>query len=42
MKSRSTMNDLLKRFGRCQSGNVAIVFALSAIPIFLALGASID
>ena len=42
MKSRSTVNDLLKRFGRCQSGNVAIVFALSAIPIFLAAGASID
>jgi Flp pilus assembly protein TadG len=42
MTSRSTVNNLLKRFGRCQSGNVAMVFALSAIPIFLAAGASID
>ncbi len=32
----------LKRFGKNQKGNVAILFALSAIPVFLAAGASID
>ena len=33
---------LLKRFGTSEKGNVAIMFALSAVPMFLAAGASID
>ena len=34
--------NLLKRFGTSQKGNVAIMFALSAVPMFLAAGACID
>ena len=33
---------LAKRFGISQRGNVAMMFALSAVPMFLAAGASID
>ena len=38
----SKFPSLVKRFGTNQKGNVAIMFALSAVPMFLAAGACID
>jgi Flp pilus assembly protein TadG len=38
----SKWQNLLRRFGASQKGSVAIMFALSAIPVLLAVGASVD
>src|SRR5690348_7867170 len=38
----SFVSELLHRFARAQHGNVAIIFALCAIPVLGAVGAAVD
>ena len=42
MQIRSKLQGLVKRFGTCQKGTVAILYALSAVPVLLAAGSGID
>jgi Flp pilus assembly protein TadG len=42
MTLRANLPGLARRFGASQKGNVAMMLALSAVPMFLAAGASID
>jgi Flp pilus assembly protein TadG len=42
MQIRSKLESLVKRFGTCQRGAIAILYALSAVPIFVAAGSAID
>jgi Flp pilus assembly protein TadG len=42
MTAISRLSRLMQRFRACQKGTVAITYALSAIPLLLAAGASID
>lgn len=42
MQFRSKLQGLVKRFGTCQKGTVAILYALSAVPVMLAVGSGID
>lgn len=42
MQIRSKLEGLVKRFGTCQRGTVAILYALSAVPVFVAAGSAID
>jgi Flp pilus assembly protein TadG len=42
MQIRSNLQGLVKRFGTCQRGAVAILYALSAIPVCVAAGSAID
>ena len=39
---RSHLAGCLERFGKCRSGNTAMLFALSAIPLFGAAGVALD
>lgn len=42
MQIRSNLQGLVKRFGTCQRGTVAILYALSAVPVCVAAGSAID
>ena len=42
MQIRSRLQGLMKRFGTCQKGSVAILYALSVVPVFVAAGSAID
>ncbi len=42
MQIRSKLEGLVKRFGTCQGGAIAILYAMSAVPIFVAAGSAID
>ena len=42
MQIRSKLEGLVKRFGTCQKGGVAIFYALSAIPLCIAAGSAVD
>jgi Flp pilus assembly protein TadG len=42
MQIRLKLESLVKRFGTCQKGAIAILYALSAVPIFVAAGSAID
>jgi Flp pilus assembly protein TadG len=42
MQIRSKREGLVKRFGTCQKGGIAILYALSAIPLCVAAGSAID
>ena len=42
MQIRSKLQGLVKRFGTCQKGAIAVFYALSAVPIFVAAGSAID
>lgn len=42
MQIRSKLEGLVKRFGTCQKGGVAILYAFSAIPLCIAAGSAID
>ena len=42
MQIRSKLEGLVKRFGTCQRGTVAILYALSAVPVCVAAGSAID
>ena len=42
MQIRSKLESTVKRFGTCQKGAIAILYALSAVPIFVAAGSAID
>lgn len=42
MQIRSKLEGLVKRFGTCQKGGIAILYALSAIPLCIAAGSAID
>jgi Flp pilus assembly protein TadG len=42
MQIRSKLKGLVKRFGTCQGGAIAIFYAISAVPIFVAAGSAID
>jgi Flp pilus assembly protein TadG len=42
MQIRSKLEGLVKRFGTCQGGAIAIFYAISAVPIFVAAGSAID
>jgi Flp pilus assembly protein TadG len=42
MQIRSKLEGLVKRFGTCQRGAVAILYALSAVPVCVAAGSAID
>jgi Flp pilus assembly protein TadG len=42
MQIRSKLQGLVKRFGTCQKGGIAILYALSAVPVFLTAGSAID
>lgn len=42
MQIRSKLEGLVKRFGTCQKGGIAILYALSAIPLCVAAGSAVD
>ena len=42
MQIRSKLEGLVKRFGTCQGGAIAVLYAISAIPIFVAAGSAVD
>ena len=42
MQIRSKLQGLVKRFGTCQKGNIAILYALSAVPVFITAGSAVD
>lgn len=42
MQIRSKLKGLVKRFGTCQKGGIAILYALSAIPLCIAAGSAVD
>jgi Flp pilus assembly protein TadG len=42
MQIRSKLEGLVKRFGTCQGGAIAILYAVSAVPVFVAAGSAID
>ncbi len=42
MPIRSKLDSLVKRFGTCQGGAIAILYAISAVPVFVAAGSAID
>ena len=42
MQIRSKLQGLVKRFGTCQKGGIAILYALSAIPLCIAAGSAVD
>ena len=42
MQIRSNLQGLVKRYGTCQRGTVAILYALSAVPVCVAAGSAID
>ncbi|MGB9140916.1 MAG: pilus assembly protein TadG-related protein, partial [Aestuariivirga sp.] len=42
MQIRSKLQGLVKRFGTSQKGSIAVFFAISAVPLFLAAGTAID
>ena len=42
MQVRSKLEGLVKRFGTCQGGAIAVLYAISAIPIFVAAGSAVD
>ncbi len=42
MQIRSNLQGLVKHFGTCQRGTVAILYALSAVPVCVAAGSAID
>ena len=42
MQIRSKLQGLVNRFGTCQSGTIAILYALSAVPVCVAAGSAID
>lgn len=42
MQIRSNLQGLVKRFGTCHRGTVAILYALSAVPVCVAAGSAID
>ena len=42
MQVHSKLQGLVKRFGTCQKGTVAILYALSIVPILVAAGSAVD
>lgn len=42
MQIRSKLQHFLKNFGICQKGSIAVFYAISAIPVFVAAGSAID
>jgi Flp pilus assembly protein TadG len=42
MQVCSKLQRFVKNFGRCQKGSIAVIYAVSAIPIFVAAGSAID
>ena len=42
MQVGSKLHGLIKHFGTCRKGSIAIFYAISAIPIFVAAGSAID
>jgi len=42
MQIRSKLEGLVKRFGTCQKGSIAVLYAISAVPIFVAAGSAVD
>jgi Flp pilus assembly protein TadG len=42
MEIRSKLQGLVKRFGTCQKGSIAVFCAISAVPVLLAAGSAID
>ena len=42
MQIRSKLEGLVKRFGTSQGGAIAVLYAISAIPIFVAAGSAVD
>ena len=42
MQICSKLEGLVKRFGTCQGGAIAVLYAISAIPIFVAAGSAVD
>jgi Flp pilus assembly protein TadG len=42
MQVRSKLQHFVKNFGICQKGSIAVFYAISAIPIFVATGSAID
>jgi Flp pilus assembly protein TadG len=42
MQVRSKLQHFVKKFGICQKGSIAVFYAISAIPIFVAAGSAID
>lgn len=42
MQVCSKLQHFVKNFGSCQKGSIAVIYAVSAIPIFVAAGSAID
>ena len=42
MQICSKLQRFVKNFGACQKGSIAVIYAVSAIPIFVAAGSAID
>jgi Flp pilus assembly protein TadG len=42
MQACSKLQRFVKNFGSCQKGSIAVMYAISAIPIFVAAGSAID
>ncbi len=42
MQICSKLQRFVKNFGSCQKGSIAVMYAVSAIPIFVAAGSAVD
>ena len=42
MQVCSKLQRFVKNFGACRKGSIAILYAISAVPVFVAAGSAID